>query len=213
MAYGAYLPADASIGSTSVAVVLADTVIAMLAGMVIFPIVFANGLDPASGPGLIFTTLPVAFGAMHGGVIVATLFFVLLTFAAWTSSIGLLEPAIAWMTESRDVSRTRAALLLGLLTFAIGILTVLSFNVLAGATFGRGTFYQNIEFFTTNIMLPLGGLMIVVFAGWIMCRNSSSEELSIGTGLRYETWRFLSRFVAPLAILTIFVREMLSAFA
>jgi len=101
MAYGAYLPQSASIPTTSVLVVFADTFIALLAGLVIFPIVFANGLDPAGGPGLIFQSLPLAFGNMTGGIIFSTLFFILLSFAAWTSSIGLIEPAIAWMTESR----------------------------------------------------------------------------------------------------------------
>ena len=99
MAYGAYLPEETSIPGAATSVALADTSIALLAGLVIFPIVFANGLDPAAGPGLVFITLPLAFGQMTGGVFFATIFFVLLTFAAWTSAISLMEPAVAWIME------------------------------------------------------------------------------------------------------------------
>jgi NSS family neurotransmitter:Na+ symporter len=212
MAYGAYLPEDASIGSTSIAVVLADTTIAILSGLVIFPIVFANGLDPGAGPGLIFTTLPVAFGSMSGGVVFGTMFFILLSFAAWTSAIGLIEPAMAWLNERKELTRVKASLLLGGVIFFLGLLTIFSFNLLSGLQFGRGTFFDNIDFFTSSVMLPLGGFFIVVFAGWVMCRNSTSEELAIGTGLRFSTWRFLARFVAPVAILAIFANAMIEAF-
>jgi NSS family neurotransmitter:Na+ symporter len=99
MAYGAYLPEETSITGASTAVVVADTGIAILAGLVIFPLVFANGLSPADGPGLVFQTLPLAFGKMAGGVIFSTVFFVLLAFAAWTSALGLVEPAVAWRVE------------------------------------------------------------------------------------------------------------------
>ena len=113
MAYGAYLPEGTSIPNTSIAVVITDTAIALLAGMVIFPIVFANGLDPASGPGLIFRVLPLAFAQMTAGAFFGTLFFVLLTFAAWTSSIGLIEPAVAWLVEAKGLRRGTAAMLVG----------------------------------------------------------------------------------------------------
>ena len=212
MAYGAYLPDDASIGSTSVAVVIGDTAIALLSGLVVFSIVFANSLDPAEGPGLIFTPLPVAFSSMAGGLVFGTLFFLLMVFAAWTSALGLLEPAVAWLTESLGISRVKAALILGGSIFVFGLLTALSPNALANLRFGRGTFFDNIDFLASSIMLPLCGFFIVVFAGWVMCRNSSSEELAIGTGLRYNAWRFLSRFVAPAAILFIVAKKLQQAF-
>ena len=212
MAYGAYLPDDASIGSTSVAVVIGDTAIALLSGLVVFSIVFANNLDPAEGAGLIFTTLPVAFSTMTGGLIFGTLFFLLMVFAAWTSALGLLEPAVAWLTERQGISRVRAALILGGAIFSFGLLTALSPNALANLRFGRGTFFDNIDFLASSIMLPLCGFFIVIFAGWVMCRNSSSEELAIGTGLRYNAWRFLSRFVAPAAILFIVAKKIQQVF-
>jgi len=203
MAYGAYLPHETSIPSTSVLVVFADTFIALLAGLVIFPIVFANGLDPASGPGLIFQSLPLAFGNMTGGLFFATLFFILLTFAAWTSSLGLIEPAIAWMTESLNWSRVKASAVAGSTIWFLGLGSVFSFNIWSGEEyriFGRNIF-DNIDYLATNIMLPLGGFAISIFAGWVMCRVSSSDELGIGTGRGYTAWLWLSRIVAPLAVL------------
>ncbi len=206
MAYGAYLPEGTSITGTSVSVVIADTLVALLAGLVIFPIVFANGLDPAAGPGLIFETLPVAFGKMSGGTFFATLFFVLLTFAAWTSAIGLIEPAVAWSVESHGQSRARSAMVIGVIIWSLGFLTIFSFNEMADVKlFGR-TAFENLDHLTSNIMLPLGGLFISVFAGWAMCKNSTAEELDVGTSFIYQAWRFLSRWVAPVAVLLVFLQ-------
>jgi len=207
MAYGAYLPQETSITSASTAVVLADTLIAILAGLVIFPLVFANGLDPADGPGLVFFTLPLAFGQMPGGTFFATIFFVLLSFAAWTSAIGLMEPAVAWVVERFGRTRAQAAAMIGGLIWLLGFGSVLSFNVLADFTFYKGTIFGNVDHITSNIMLPLGGVFISIFAGWVMCRNSTAEELR-GAGGLYTVWRFLARYVAPLAILFVFLKAV-----
>ncbi|MDX1500524.1 MAG: sodium-dependent transporter, partial [Woeseiaceae bacterium] len=205
MAYGAYLPEETSIAGSSAAVAIADTSIATLAGLVIFPLVFANGLDPADGPGLVFVTLPLAFGQMPGGVFFATLFFVLLTFAAWTSAISLMEPAVAWLVEKFNRTRAEAAVMIGLAIWALGFATVFSFNVLAGFTFLKGTLFDNLDHLTINIMLPLGGLLIVLFAGWVMCRNSTADELG-SAGPMYRLWRLFARFVAPVGILFVFLQ-------
>lgn len=205
MAYGAYLPDDASIAETSLTVVLADTSVALLAGMAIFPIVLLNGLNPGEGPGLIFQTLPLAFGHMPGGLVFGTLFFVLLIFAAWSSSIGLIEPAVARLVENHRLTRPRAALVIGIVVWMLGLLTVLSFNKLSDVTFLAGTLFDNLDYLTSNIMLPLGGLLIAVFAGWVMCKSSTVEELELGTGYRYGVWRFLTRFLAPIALIIIFL--------
>jgi len=205
MAYGAYLPEGTSITNTSFAVVAADTVMALLAGLAIFPIVYANGLDPGSGPGLIFQTLPLAFGNMGGGLVFGTLFFVLLTFAAWTSSIGLIEPAVAWSVETHGWSRKAAATTIGVLIWALGFATILSFNELSDFKILGRTMFENLDHLASNVMLPLGGLFITLFAGWVMCKNSTAEELDIGTGPLYRTWRFLARWVAPVAVLAIFL--------
>lgn len=205
MAYGAYLPEGTSITNTSFSVVAADTGMALLAGLAIFPIVFAHGLDPGAGPGLIFQTLPLAFGNMAGGHLFGTLFFVLLTFAAWTSSIGLIEPAVAWSVETHGRSRAVAATIIGVIVWALGFLTILSFNELENFKLLGRTLFENLDHLSSNILLPLGGLFITIFAGWVMCKNSTSEELDIGTGAAYGWWRFLARWVAPAAVLLVFL--------
>lgn len=207
MAYGAYLPAETSITSASASVVVADTTISMLAGLVIFPLVFANGLNPGQGPGLVFVTLPLAFGQMSGGVLFATIFFVLLIFAAWTSAIGLMEPAVAWVVEHFHKTRAQAAATIGVLIWALGFGTVFSFNLLADLKFLKGTIFDNVDHLTSNIMLPLGGVFITVFAAWVMCRNSSADELG-GTGPIYSLWRFLARYLAPIAIIFVFLKAI-----
>jgi len=208
MAYGAYLPKEESIIQTSVAVVCADTGIALLAGLVIFPIVFANGLDPAEGPGLVFQVLPLALAQLPGGIVVATLFFLLLAFAGLTSAISLLEPAVAWLVESRGLRRGSAAALAGGIIWVLGLFTVLSFNELADFKFLRGTIFDNVDFLTSNILLPLGGLFITVFAGWVMSANSSSDELDRSAGPMYRLWRTLARFVAPVALVLVFLNAV-----
>ncbi|HEX6928563.1 MAG TPA: sodium-dependent transporter [Gammaproteobacteria bacterium] len=209
MAYGAYLPDDSSIAETSFTVVLAVTVVALLAGLVIFPVVLLNGVDPATaGPGLTFITLSLLFGGMPGGALFGTLFFVLLIFAAWSSSIGLIEPAVARIVEKYRLPRPRAALLVGVIVWVLGLLTVASFNTHAHVRFFGGTIFQNLDFLTSNIMLPAGGLLIAVFTGWVMCKSSTVDELEMGTGYRYGLWRFLTRFLAPVALVFIFLNAV-----
>ncbi|NNF15247.1 MAG: sodium-dependent transporter [Gammaproteobacteria bacterium] len=210
MAYGAYLPEETNIGTAAITVVLADTTIAILAGLVIFPVVFGFGMAAGGGPGLIFQTLPLAFGGMPGGVVFGTVFFVLLSFAAWTSAIGLIEPAVAWANEQFSVPRSKATLAIGGLIWLIGVLSVLSFNVLKDEKYHTplGTLFDTIEFITSNVMLPLGALLIVIFAGWVMCRNSTSDELKMGSGLRYDMWRFAARYIAPIAVIAVFLHSL-----
>lgn len=206
MAYGAYLPENVSIGRTAGSVVIADTFVALLAGLAIFPIVFAfEGVSPGAGPGLVFQSLPIAFGQMPGGIIFGTLFFLLLVFAAWTSSISLMEPAVAWVVENMGLGRAMAAASVGGIIWFLGIGTVLSFNLWSEITFLAGTVFDNVESLADNILLPLGGLLIAVFAGWVMSRASTSEELGMGVGLRYKLWLFFIRFVAPLAVIIAFL--------
>ncbi|MCP5089545.1 MAG: sodium-dependent transporter [Gammaproteobacteria bacterium] len=208
MAYGAYLPEETSITGASAAVVIADTSIAILAGLAIFPLVFANNLDPADGPGLVFDTLPLAFGQMPGGVFFSTIFFVLLSFAAWTSAIGLMEPAVAWIVERFYKTRAQATIMTGVTIWLIGMGSVLSFNVLSDVTFLAGTIFDNVDYLTSNIMLPLGGLLIVIFAGWVMCRNSTADELG-SSGVLFRSWRVLARFIAPIGILLVLINAVL----
>jgi NSS family neurotransmitter:Na+ symporter len=200
MIYGSYLPQHASIARASVGVATADTAVAILAGLAIFPILFANGLDPAQGAGLAFKTLPLAFGHMPGGAFFGALFFVLLLFAAWTSAISLAEPAVAYLVENRGMNRVKASAWVGLVSWFVGLGTVLSFNLWADfKPFGGLSFFEAVDYLTSNIMLPLGGLLIAVFAAWLMSEKSTREELALD-GLLYQLWRLLVRYVTPLAI-------------
>jgi NSS family neurotransmitter:Na+ symporter len=173
MIYGSYLNSQASIGQNAIIIAAADTLVALLAGLAIFPIVFANGLEPSSGPGLIFKTLPIAFGQMPAGGFFGVLFFVLLVFAAWTSAISLLEPMVALLVENLGFSRVRAAMLSGIAVWLLGIACLLSLNAWSGFTvFGKGIL-DLFDFVTANVMLPLGGVLIAVFAGSATARSST----------------------------------------
>ncbi len=208
MVYGSYLSSRASIVRTSISIVIMDTSVALLAGMAIFPLVFAYGLEPGSGPGLIFVTLPIAFGQMPYGQFFGTAFFVLLMFAAWTSSISLLEPAVAWLVENRDMKRVNAAALAGLLAWILGIGSVFSFNIWQDAKLFDKTYFDIMDYLTSNVMLPLGGLLIAIFSVWLMPRRSSIDELKIGDGLAYKSWRLLARYLAPVGVLIIFLNAI-----
>lgn len=210
MAYGAYLPENTPIAPTAATVVAADTLVALLAGMAIFPIVFAYGLSPGEGPGLIFQTLPIAFGQMPGGLFFATLFFLLLVVAAWTSAIGLIEPACAYLVESRSMTRPRAAGLIGVVIWLLGFGAVFSFNIWDEVTLtvgeARFNFFDGVEYLTSNIALPLGGLLIAVFSGWVMSKGSTLDEFERGASTGYAAWRLLIRWVAPVALLVVFIQ-------
>ncbi len=208
MVYGSYLPSHVSIARASLFVAAADTLVALLAGMAIFPIVFANQLEPSMGAGLIFQTLPLAFGQMPGGSLFGMLFFVLIFFAAITSSIALIEPAVAWLAENRGWTRQAASFWSGLGCWLLGLGTVYSFNDWAGYTWFGKNFFELIDFLTSDLMLPLGGLAIALFAGWVMQSEVSEAELEMGPGPGYRWWRFLIRYVAPFGVMTIFLKAV-----
>lgn len=204
MVYGSYLPAGTSIARTSIIVALADTGIAVIAGIAIFPIVFANGLEPGAGPGLIFETLPLAFAQMPAGTWIGVLFFLLLLFAAWTSSISLIEPAVTLLVERFGMTRRTASVWSGLGTWALGFGTVFSFNLWAEYTIFERTYFDLLDFLTSNVMLPLGGLFMAIFAGWLMAREMSASELRLEGSPGFKLWHVLIRYVAPLAMLIVF---------
>ncbi|MEN9756562.1 MAG: hypothetical protein RL755_749 [Pseudomonadota bacterium] len=205
MVYGAYLPKNISISKTTYLVAAADTIVALLAGIAIFPLVFEHNLHPASGPGLIFQTLPIAFGNMTGGWLMGILFFVLLVFAALSSSISLIEPLVAWLVENKNFTREKACIWSGLGTWFLGLGTVFSFNIWKDVHFFERTIFQLLDYITANLMLPIGGFCIAVFAGWIMHRDHSESELQMPCKPSYELWRILVRYVAPASIFLVFL--------
>lgn len=212
MVYGSYLSSESSIPRTSIIVALADTSVALLAGIAIFPVVFTFGLEPSSGPGLIFVTLTVAFGQMPGGAFFGTLFFFLLMFAAWTSGISILEPSVAWLVEYRNMTRVRAAAIAGFCAWLLGVGTVLSFSHwafsfnFAGQEKTSGLF-DVFDTLTANVLLPVGGLLIAIFASWIMSKDSAAEELGI-SGKVFTAWQFAARFLAPAGVVLIFLNAI-----
>ena len=205
MVYGSYLSSDVSIAKTSIIIAAADTFVALLAGLIIFPIVFTHGLHPDSGPGLIFKTLPIAFGSMTGGWFFGILFFIVLAIAALTSSIALIEPAIAWLVESKGYSREKACVQAGLVTWIMGLGTVFSFNIWSEVKLFDRTFFDLLDYLTANLMLPIGGFCIAVFSGWIMHQKDSGEELSLDRVLWFKVWLMLVRYVAPSAVFLVFL--------
>lgn len=210
MIYGSYVPQGTSIARTSIAIAIADSGVALLAGLAIFPIVFANGMEPGAGPSLIFETLPLAFGQMPGGTWFGALFFILLLVAAWTSSISLIEPAVTLLVENYRMTRVKAAFWCGVVTWALGLGTIFSFNIWAGANYRlfEMTFFDLLDFLTSNLMLPLGGLFLAIFAGWLMAKETSQAELEIKATSGYQSWHILIRYVAPVAVLIIFFQAI-----
>ena len=204
MIYGSYLKNNISLAEVTTVVAFADTLVAILAGIIIFPIVFTYQLDPSTaGPGLIFQTLPIAFGAMPGGHIFGTLFFILLFFAAITSSISLIEPAVALMVENFSYSRSEAATKAGIITWILGIGTILSFSHWEHITLFGLNFFDLLDTLTSKVLLPLGGFSMAIFVGYLVKTNISFSELEL-TNKIYSIWRFLLRYVSPIAVIIIF---------
>ncbi len=205
MVYGSYLPEGTSIAKTSILVALADTAVALLAGLAIFPLVFGNALEPGAGPGLIFVTLPIAFGQMPLGQVVGGLFFVMLVIAALTSAISLSEPSIAWLTERFRISRTKAVLGSGLVLWLLSLGSVFSFNHWADYQLFGKTFFDTLDYLTTNWLMPLGGLGTVLFTGWVLQRHVVSEAIGIRNAGLFQAWWKLLRYGTPVAIVLVFL--------
>lgn len=195
MAYGAYMPGKHSIGSTVITIAVLDTLIALVAGMAIFPLVFANGLQPSSGPGLMFVSLPIAFATMPGGTLFGGLFFVLVSIAALSSSISLIEPGVAWL-ERHGVKRrngTLAAILIGWLG---GIGCLYSDQV-----------FNALDHIATNYLLPLGGLLVALFVGRVMQREVVRAAVRFRSDRYFTLWLVVLRYITPVGILIVFLHS------
>ena len=208
MTYGAYLPQDFSIARGAATIVMADTLIALLAGFVVFPAVFHFGLDMASGPGLIFQTLPVAFAQMPGGGIFAVLFFIMLAVAGVTSMVGLLESVTSWTKERLAVSRQQSALLVVGSVTTLSVISVLSYNVWESYRLMGLNFNELTEALYDKLLLPLAGLLVALFTGWFMHREHSENEL-VDDARWYGVWRWLTRFIAVPAVAIILISGLI----
>lgn len=207
MVYGSYLPNNVSIAKTSLYIAGADTLVALLAGIAIFPLVFANGLEPGAGPGLIFQTIPIAFGNMTGGWLFGILFFVLLVFAALSSAISIVEPMVAWLVENRGMTRVKSSVISGIVVWLLGVSVALSFNIWADIQlFDKGIF-DLLDYLTANLMLPIGGLCIAIFTGWIMKTEHVKEELGLPSFV-FNGWLVLIKYVAPASVVLVLLHVL-----
>ena len=205
MMFGAYLPKTISIAQSAVIIVAADTVVALLAGLVIFPMVFHNGLDVGAGTGLIFQTLPVAFARMDGGATVGAVFFLLLCVAAITSIVGLSEPVTGYVAERWQLSRRRATLAMFGTLFPFTVISALTFSTWSPVRLAGQSLDYWIEYLPNQVLLPVGGLLIATFAAWRLDRNISASELSFTSEVWFTVWFRLMRFVVVPAVFIILV--------
>ena len=213
--YASYFNAETHLGKTALSVGVIDTLIAILAGLIIFPAAFSVGIQPDAGPSLIFITLPNVFQQAFGGVpflsvVFSLMFYVLLALAALTSTISMHEVVTAYLNERFGWSRSRAAVCVTLFCVVTGTLSSLSLGIWKTTFFGLG-FFDLLDFVTAKLMLPLGGILVSLFVGWYLKRSISYEELT-NYGLQkapyYPVYLFVLRYVAPVAISLIFIREL-----
>ncbi len=206
--YGSYIKKDNYLPGTAFQVALADTGIAILAGVMIFPAVFAFGMSPEAGAGLVFQVLPNIFEAMPGGYIFGVLFFLLLSVAALTSTISVLEVVVAYAIEELNMSRKKATIVFTVAISFLGILATLSFSELSDfEIFGNGIF-ANLDWLSANLLLPLGGVFIVIFLGWVLGPKAIADEVTNGGSRKmrlFKAFLFIIKYVAPIAILAVFL--------
>jgi len=224
MVYGSYIGTRAPICGLSTAIIVTDTLVAILAGLAIFPLVFSfqlEGVMIQSDPGLLFRIFPYVFGQMPAGILMGTLFFILVSIAALTSAISLLEPAVSWLIENRGMTRPRAAAWAGICVWLLGLISMLSFtglslrDMLTAVSVWLGyydlglehkfydqNFFSLIDFMTAKFLLPISGILIAIFSGWLLKSDVTRQELSLSKW-SFHCWRVLIRFITPFAIFVV----------
>lgn len=202
VAYGSYLDKKESIPKLGTIVVIMDTMVAILGGLVIFPIVFSFGLNPEEGTGLVFVTLPALFAKMPVGYIIGPAFYILLFFAALTSSISLLEPVITHFVDEMKKSRRWACLASGIASALAGILWI-KINSLE-----TNSLFTNVDKLVSDLLIPIEAIAIGVFVGWAIDKKVLKSELSQAPGLVFAAWRFIAKWVCPIAVLIILIRGL-----
>ena len=204
MAYGAYMPREGSVKSAVGIIIVIDTLVAIIAGLAIFSIVFAQDMQTTETVGLLFVTAPTAFGNLPAGAIFGGLFFLFVGFAAFTSAISLTEPAIAYFVERFKTSRVVIAVAIGVITWTLGLLSVFSFNLLADFPYEGWTFFDIFDKTTTYLLLPVVGLIIAVFVGWFLPWERVRKGLEIQSNITWTIWILSIRVIAPISIAVVF---------
>ncbi len=216
LAYGAYVARGTSLVRSALIISGSILLVSLLATLTIFPLVFRYGMDPAGGSELVFDVLATVFAEMPGGRLVGTLFFLLLVFAALTPSIAALEPLVAWLQQHRGLSRARAVAIAAGAAWVLGLGSVLSFNVWSGwhplgvlpALAGK-TFFDVMDFVSSNVLLPIGALATSVLVGWRISRSIVDDELSETTPFARRLCVWLLCYACPLAIAAVFVSALM----
>lgn len=204
LAYGSYLGKDVSITRTAIIVSALDTLVALLAGIVIFSVAFSNDLTPGAGPGLVFQTLPLAFGQMPAGQILSIFFFFMLLFAAWSSAISITEPCVSQLMQRFNISRKRSSVLIGVSAWLIGVLAALSFSVLSDINIIGLSIFDFLDYITTNILIPLGCMITALFCGWAFPTEKSQKALGL-SDKQHSLWIFILRYITPILISIVFI--------
>lgn len=208
LTYGSYLKKDFDIVRSSVLIAVLDTAVALMACLIIYPIIFSFGMDPSAGPGLVFKSMPIVFSQMPFGMMFAVVFFILLTFAALSSAISLLEVVTSYMIDSQGWDRKSATLVPALVIFLFGVPSALSGGLLAKwHLLGDRNFFDTMDYLCSNWMMPLGGLLTALFVGYRMDISLVKKEFTTGPGLRrfFIPWLYTVKFLCPVAVLTVFL--------
>lgn len=215
LTYGSHMGSDVNVIGSSWIIAGANLLSALLAGLAIFPVVFGSGLDPAGGPGLMFVTLPLALGSMPGSYIFSLAFFILVFFAAFTSSLGMFEPFVGWVVELGRWSRARVALWTGIGVWIVGVTAVLSFNIWEDfhplafiPIFAGRNFFGILDYTVSNVMLPLNAVLIALFVGWVYSRATLREEVGLTNALGFNLWNFGVRYLAPVALGSVLIYSL-----
>ena len=213
--YGSYLPKDNNLTSSTVTIVVLDTAIAIISGLTILPAVFSFGFAPTEGFGLIFKTLPAIFSQMNGGNVVSSVFFILVLFAALTSSISLLEVIVAWVCSKTKLTRIWAAVIVTLLIFIAGIFASLSVGAIPDIRIGSTSLFEFFSFFSDKIIMPLGGLFICILTGYVWGINNAAKEISNDGKLKFSIKTLFGitvKYIAPALIAVIFASSVIGIF-
>ena len=211
LTYASYIPKQDNLVNISLKVIVTDTLVAILAGVAILPAVFSFNIDPQAGPGLVFLTLPKVFQGLPAGEIWAILFFILLTFAALTSAISLLEVPVAYLVEEKKLKRPLATIIATLSITFIGIFNTLSFGPLREVRIFGMSIFDATDYLCSNLLLPLGGILICIFAGWYLDKAILYSEISNEGKLKiyfFKTYIFILKYIAPVCILMILLNVL-----
>jgi len=208
MVYGSYMPGRAKIGRLVLIVAILDLLVAVAAGLVIFPVLFVNDLSPAAGFGLIFQSMPLAYSNMVGGQFFSVMFFVLITFAAWSSAIAVMEPAVAWLVERLETNRGFATFIVTVAAWCLGVVAILSFSSWQDIQFLGIRVFNGLDIITSRLLLPLVGFLVTLYVGWFLKAEFIGDEFSNYQPWFFSFWRLMLRWFAPIAIAIIFLTNL-----